>query len=237
MADDTNEPAIDNSGLDSPPAKRGRPRRPKPPGDGAGNIAGGSAGGTGGTESLETVAGPVAGTAGSDTGTTGPDTAPDAPEAVRPESIASGEAPRKKRGRPPGSGTGGTRTKAETVEALSVKETANEIAGVYWMISQITRNEMFDIGLDRAMMIAKPLADVSKYYPIKTNGPAISIAKLAAGIAAVNLPILIALAATRAQARAARRPAATPATPDVIVPGATEARAPYDFSGVNGPQN
>lgn len=102
------------------------------------------------------------------------------------------------------------------------------------MLAIVTRNEVLDIGVERAMLIAKPLSDVSRYYPIKTDGPAMSIFKLVAGLAAVNFPILLALQAQRAQAKAERAQRATvAATPDVIVPGATETRPQYDFSAAN----
>jgi hypothetical protein len=100
------------------------------------------------------------------------------------------------------------------------------------MIAQITQQPVFDIGVDRAMMIARPLTDVQRYYPIKTQGPAISLAKLAAGILAINLPIMLYLSAQanakRQQAKAQR--ATVAATPEeIIIPGATQQK--YDFSG------
>lgn len=102
------------------------------------------------------------------------------------------------------------------------------------MVAQITQKPVFDIGIDRASMIAKPLIDIQKYYPIKTDGPAISIAKLIGGVLAVNLPIIAYLGAERLQKRKQTTRATTPATPEeIIIPGAQSARPQYDFSAAN----
>jgi hypothetical protein len=83
------------------------------------------------------------------------------------------------------------------------------------------------------MMIARPVLDVQRHYPIKLDGPAISIAKLVGGVLAVNLPIIAFLGASRIQRRNEARAArpTVPSTPEeVIIPGATETRQRYDFS-------
>src|SRR6185369_8733440 len=121
MADtDGSEPNGDNGitpvgdgNASAPKRKRGRPANVAKPADSGGNGIGGNQGG-------ETANSPGAAE------TSGSPNAPETPGAVNPETFVSGEAPKKKRGRPPGSGT---RTKAETAEALNIGDLASEIEG------------------------------------------------------------------------------------------------------------
>ena len=105
------------------------------------------------------------------------------------------------------------------------------------MVAQITQQPVFDIGVDRSMMIAKPLTDVQKHYPVKLDGPAFALAKLAGGVLAINLPIMIYLAAqqnAKRQAQRAQRATVASTPEEIIIPGATQAsdgRHQYDFSG------
>jgi hypothetical protein len=228
MADDIDGVANLDSGTIAKARKRGRPRGPVAPGSAVGNGAGGSESGTGGIEGGETDDGVRAG----EEDGTGAETSSVA-EAFNSETIVDGTPVKKKRGRPAGTKNTGTAQKADAdLKPGTVRELATEIAGGYWMIAQITQQPVFDIGVDRAMMIARPLTDVQRYYPIKTQGPAISLAKLAAGILAINLPIMLYLSAQanakRQQAKAQR--ATVAATPEeIIIPGATQQK--YDFSG------
>ena len=228
MADDINGAASLNNGPNVKARKRGRPPGPRAATTGVADgivrsesrvdgIESGEAGtGAGAETQAETGAG-----AGAETQT----------GAVDPQTVISGPAPGKKRGRPAGSkNTGAAQKTADAIKPGTVRELATEIAGAYWMVAQITQQPVFDIGVDRAMMIAKPLTDVQKHYPVKLDGPAISLAKLAAGVLAINLPIMIYLAAQQnAKRQTSKQRATVASTPEeIIIPGATQR---YDFSG------
>lgn len=230
MADADNSTANDNNGAEPKARRRGRPRRPVGESQPVGASLDGGANGAGNPEGGEAP--------GSPEPAPGAEPAPGPaadPGAFAPEAIAGEQAPpKKRRGRPPGSGTKAPGAKAQTGPDLTLKELATEIAGGYWMVAQITQQPVFDIGIERAAMIAKPLLDVQRYYPVKLDGPMISIAKLIGGIAAVNLPIIAYLGASRVQKKreAQAQRAAQPATPEeVIIPGATEAPRKYNFGG------
>ena len=155
---------------------------------------------------------------GSETGT--------GPETVSPESFVGGAAPRKKRGRP----AKGTAAPEGIETTLDVRETSQQIEGLYQFLAILTQNPAFMIGNQRADLIATQLVNVSKYYPIKTDGKYLSVVKLFGALAIVNVPIMLSVAATANAKRQAKQPPAAPSTPEEIVPGMTE-RAPYDLSG------
>lgn len=136
------------------------------------------------------------------------------------------EPPKSRRAARPGAST---RAAPEAPETVNVKELATEIAGAYFVVAVVTREPAFDIGMDRALTMASAIGDVSKYYPIKTNGPTMSLVKLAVAVGMVNIPILLTIGAKRRNERAARQPAATPSTPEEIVPGMTPTRQHYKF--------
>lgn len=147
------------------------------------------------------------------------------------ESLSGGEAPKKRRGRPPGSGT---RTAPKVDEAVNfdVRDMAAQIYGGYKIAAIVTGEPAFNITDGQATALAQALEDVNKHYPINrvVNGPVASLVKLAIVAGSINLPILATLAAKQAHRRQAARPAAQPATPDAVVAG-DDLRRPYDFSG------
>ena len=233
MADDINGAASLNNGPNVKTRKRGRPPGPRAATSGVADSVDGSESRVDGIESGETETGAGAQTqaetgAGAETQT----------GATDPQTVVNGPATGKKRGRPAGSRNQGTTAKtADAVKPGTVRELATEIAGAYWMVAQITQQPVFDIGVDRAMMIAKPLTDVQKHYPVKLDGPAFALAKLAGGILAINLPIMIYLAAqqnAKRQAQRAQRATVASTPEEIVIPGATQksdGRQQYDFSG------
>lgn len=103
---------------------------------------------------------------------------------------------------------------------------------MYYAIAAVmTQNPVLDIGPGKALAIATQLAEVSEYYPIKTKGPVLSVVKLIGVLAFVNAPIMLQLGAQANARRQARKPAATAATPEAVVPGMTDVRRPMSFEG------
>lgn len=223
MADtDGSEPSGDNGiapngdGNAVPPKrKRGRPANTSKPADSSGDgISGDQSNQAGAAET-----GPRAGTG-----------AEAQAGAVNPETFVSGEAPKKRRGRPPGSGT---RTKAETAETLNIGDLASEIEGTYAMLGVMFQNSAFMIGSAKAEMLARNMANMAKHYNFTTDTKAIATLKFVGAMGIVNVPIVMALAQQAAFERSKRaKPATVAATVEEIVPGATApngARPPYRF--------
>lgn len=101
------------------------------------------------------------------------------------------------------------------------------------MLAALTQEPAFKYGEAQAEVIGTALSDVSRHYNMNIDGPVLSLFKLGAAVAFVNVPILGMINARRREARAAR--AAQPATPEDVVFSAgrdgTEQPQHYDFTG------
>lgn len=152
--------------------------------------------------------------------------APGAGASADPQAHLGGASERKERPKRPAQGT---RAQASANATLDVNETAAQIQMYYAIAATATQNAALDIGPAKAMAIAMQMAEVSEYYPVKTKGPVLSVVKLVGILAWVNLPIMVALSQAANARRAARKSAATPSTPEEVIPGVND-RQPYDLS-------
>lgn len=82
------------------------------------------------------------------------------------------------------------------------------------MAAIVTQIPEFNIGSARAEILAKALADVSRHYNMATDGPTMSLVKLALAAGIVNVPILFAVANRRREAMAQRQRPASASTAD-----------------------
>ncbi len=192
-----------------PARKRGRPAKATAPiggatdqGDGVGNEPNVAPGGVDG----------------------GPESAARSPEAE------TAEAPRARRGRPPGSGKArveapGTEAKAPT--ALDPRQVAAQIKGMHAFVATMTQEELFLLTDAQAMMFGGAIAEASKHFDFAPSGKIMSLMQLATVAAIIYVPMFGAIN----QKRRATRPISPimAATPDDVhaTPNGT-----YDFSTV-----
>ncbi len=194
----------------APKRKRGRPANAPKPADSGGNGISGNEG--------DKAANPADAPGASET------------PGISPETFVGDEAPKKRRGRPPGSGT---RAKAEAPETVNLADMANEIEGTYAMLGVMFQNNAFMIGSEKAEMLARNMANMAKHYNFATDTKAIATLKFIGAMGIVNVPIIMALAQQAAYERSKRaKPATVASTVEEIVPGTTKAngeRPAYRF--------
>lgn len=210
-----------NSGIAIPPRrKRGRPSN-------AEKLARANAIAANGVESGATVEG----TGGEGNQGTGEERGNEGQGPFQPENFAPSETPKKRRGRPPGSGS---RTKAETDVHLNIADTANEIEGAYEILAALTQNKAFSIGSAKAEMLARAIGDVAQYYNLQASGKTLATVKLIGVLGLVNAPIIMQLAEQAKANRAKQvRPATVASNVDEIFKGPTDnsgVRKPYTFN-------
>lgn len=206
----------------------GRPRKPS---GGAGNETDGSAGDADRVEETISGAGSAGGAAsdssGVETGLGSGEGGID--QAAKDPAEASGpEAPRKKRGRPPGSGKGKSAPapdfQPEILISLDARVVAAQLQGAHAGIAALTREPEFLLRNEQAALLGNAVAETSKYYNFAPNGKIMSLLSLGAAAMIVYVPMF---ATIRAKRRATREVKPDNAAPDAPSP---EREGVYDFT-------
>lgn len=178
----------------------------------AGN--GGNGAGEPNAEVGEVGAGNGAGatTGGVDGGNGGAQENRPAPEAV--EAVAE-EAPRKKRGRPPGSGKPkapeGTEAEARTPVKLDARQVAAQLQGMHAFAAAMAREPLLQLGDAQAAMLGSAVAEASKYYNFAPDGKIMALVSLAGAAMIVYVPMFAAINIKRRMQRAEQAQTVPPA--------------------------
>lgn len=137
-----------------------------------------------------------------------------------PAAAAGTTEPKKRRGRPPGSGTG-TARRAGKVDQIDRKKLAGQIQGLHVGLAMMMRNDpeaqqIVLLSDAECINLGNALGDVFEHYGIVLDGPVGCLVQLAAVGGMIYVPRLNALGALKRKRKAERQAATMAATPEDI---------------------
>ncbi len=144
----------------------------------------------------------------------------------------------KKRGRK--SNAEKARLAGETLQAvagrvdLKPKELAPKIEGLHVMLATLTKQPIFVIKSEEAMLMAEAIADLSKHYDLNImSGPKATIINMVAVCGMIYVPRIMAINAMKRQARTPTQPNTPESVVMETVAKANHPGATVDFTGLN----